>query len=345
MWVGNLQAQYVGTGSSVFSFLDLPVSARQNALGGNNVSVRDGDISGAFMNPSLLGDMTDKVLQLNFAYYGTAMFGSAMFGYNFKDIPALQREATDRPERPNYFAAGIHYLDYGRMDYANEHGTKQNARFGAKDILIQAMYARPLSYGFTVGATLKPVISVYERYTSFALGADIGAHYQMPDSTLQIGLALRNIGWQLKGFYSEENGQMREMLPINLELGINYRVAHAPLRFGLTIHNLQQWNLGYEMTNQTQEMKNVAWYDMLFRHTIWSLDIVPKSERFYLTVSYNHRRRMELTLKDQRSLAGFALGAGVRIYKFRVGFAFSQLTKSNYTYQVSLSTDINSFLK
>jgi hypothetical protein len=62
-------------------------------------------------------------------------------------------------------------------------------------------------------------------------------------------------------------------------------------------------------------------------------------------VSYNHRRRAEMQLADQRSLAGFALGGGVRIYKLRLGFAFSQLTKSSYVYQASLSFDIQSMLK
>ena len=79
-----------------------------------------------------------------------------------------------------------------------------------------------------------------------------GVHFQLKDSTLQIGLALKNIGWQLKGFYSDESGQRLEMLPINLELGINYRVKHAPLRFSLTIHNIQRWDLGYSLLNETE---------------------------------------------------------------------------------------------
>ena len=80
---------------------------------------------------------------------------------------------------------------------------------------------------------------------------------------------------------------------------------------------------------------------MMFRHTVFAIDIVPKSEKFYLTLSYNHRHRAELQLKDQRSLAGFGLGAGVRIKMLRVGFALSQYTKSNLSYMASLSLDIN----
>ena len=319
-----VSAQIKGAGSSVFHFLNLPASARLNALGGENVSISDDDISMAFMNPALLTAHTDKVLQLNYAYYlaGT-MFGSVMYGHNYKE---------------NYFAAGIHYLDYGQMAYADEFGNLLGTTFTAKDICVNLMYARQLGPQFRVGATLKPIFSVYEQYNSFALGADIGGHFQTEDSTFQMGLALRNIGWQLKSFYEEDYGQHTEMLPLNLELGLNYRLAHAPLRFSLTIHNMQHWNIA-------PAGEEVKWFDMLFRHTIWAVDIVPKSEKFYLTVSYNHRRQAEMNITNVRSMAGLGLGLGMKIYKFRLGFAMSQYTKSNFTYQVSLSTDINSFLK
>ena len=319
-----VSAQIKGAGSSVFHFLNLPASARLNALGGENVSISDDDISMAFMNPALLTAHTDKVLQLNYAYYlaGT-MFGSVMYGHNYKE---------------NYFAAGIHYLDYGQMAYADEFGNLLGTTFTDKDICVNLMYARQLGPQFRVGATLKPIFSVYEQYNSFALGADIGGHFQTEDSTFQMGLALRNIGWQLKSFYEEDYGQHTEMLPLNLELGLNYRLAHAPLRFSLTIHNMQHWNIA-------PAGEEVKWFDMLFRHTIWAVDIVPKSEKFYLTVSYNHRRQAEMNITNVRSMAGLGLGLGMKIYKFRLGFAMSQYTKSNFTYQVSLSTDINSFLK
>lgn len=340
-----VRAQYLGSGTSAFAFMDLPVSSRMNALGGANVSVRDGELSMAMNNPALLGTMTDMVLQLNYAYYlpGT-MFGSALYCHNF-GRSAIEHH-PEEPDKPNYFAVGIHYLDYGHMEYADSEGKRTGGSFGARDVLIQAMYARQLGPHFTVGVTLKPVMSFYESYSAFALGADVGAHFQLRDSTFQLGLCLQNIGWQLKGFYSDEGGQVREMLPLNLQLGLNYRFKHAPIRLGLTIHNMQSWYLNYERTNLTaEELNDIGWADMMFRHTIFFIDIVPKSERFYLTVSYNHRRRAEMHLADQRSIAGFAFGAGVRIYKFRLGFAMSQATKSNFTYQVSLALDINSLLK
>ena len=352
-------AQVSNAGRSVFSFMSLPASSRLNALGGSNVSLSDGDVSMSMCNPALLHNETDKVLQLNFSYYlpGT-MFGSVLYGHNFKEAKGLApkadeaAEAAGRPEKPNYFAAGIHYLDYGNMPYADENGNLTGGTFGARDILIDVMYARQLHPCWKVGVSLKPVYSIYESYSSFAIGADIGAHFQTPDSSFQMGLVLQNIGWQLKGFYSAEGGSNHEMLPLNLQLGLTYRVKHAPLRFHMQIHNMQTWYLNYEWTSLDKSpttgdiiSHDIPWYDMMFRHTIFSIEVVPKSERFYIALSYNHRRRAELNLIDQRSLAGFSLGAGVRIKQVRLGFAISQLTKSNFSYQAGLTLDINSLLK
>ena len=348
-------AQVSNAGRSVFSFMSLPVSSRINALGGSNVSLSDGDVSMGMCNPALLTGSTDKVLQLNYSYYlpGT-MFGSVLYGHNFGNSKAQPRYQgkDDEFEKPNYFAVGVHYLDYGKMQYADQDGNLTGGSFGARDILIDVMYARQLHPCWKVGVTLKPVYSIYEAYSSFAIGADVGAHFQLPDSTLQIGLVLQNIGWQLKGFYSEEGGSNHEMLPLNLQLGLSYRVKHAPLRFHLQIHNMQTWYLNYEWTSRDISPTkgeplphDVKWYDMMFRHTIWTIEVTPKSEKFYIALSYNHRRRAELNLVDQRSLAGFSLGAGVRIKQVRVGFAVSQLTKSNFSYQGSLTLDINSMMK
>lgn len=317
---------YGQSGRAVFSWLELPYSARHNALGGANVSQSYGDLSTALNNPALLSGMTHDVLAMSYAHYGASMnFAGVAYGHNWGD---------------NYTAYAIHYLDYGKFAYGDEYGALSGLTFSARDFLIDVMYARQLGPMFRVGASLKPCYSSYESYSSFALGADVGGYFALPDSSLQIGLTLQNIGWQLKGFYSDELGQELYMMPLNLQLGLSYKVAHAPIRFSVTLHNMQRWNLNYGMANTT----DVKWYDMAFRHTVWAVDIVPKKDVFWLTLSYNHRRRMEMQLKDQRSLAGFALGAGLHIKSVRVGFAMSQYTRSNFTYQLTLTLDVKQLL-
>lgn len=334
-------------GSSVFALLNMPQSARMNSLGGQNVSLDDGELSMVGCNPSLLSDKTHMALELNYAYLMNGVnLGSALYSHNYEE---------------NRFAIGIHYLDYGTMEYADEYGNKLGATFSARDMFIDLIYSRQLGEYFKVGVALKPVYSIYESYTSFSLGADVGGHFQTRDKAFQLGLSLQNIGWQLKKFYAD--GGKRAMLPLNLQLGLNFRFKHAPIRLGMTIHNMQRWNLGYEtngkstyvlgskkgMTSEewalAQDNGAVMWYDMMFRHTIFFLDIVPKSDKFYLTLSYNHRRRAELGIKDIRSFAGFAVGAGLNIKQVRLGVAFTQYTKGQYIYQASLTLDINSLMK
>lgn len=331
-WAAGAMAQ---AGRSVFSFLELPYSARHNALGGINVSTSDGDLGMSLNNPALLCEETHNMLSLNYAYYGAAMnFASALYGYNWGH---------------NYTGYAIHYLDYGKFPYADEYGYQSGTTFSARDFLVEVLYARQLSHGLRIGAALKPVYSKYEVYSSFALGADVGAYYCIPDSSLQIGLTLQNIGWQLKGFYSDEYGQQLYPLPLNLQLGLSYKLTHAPLRFSLTLHNLQTWKLGYNGIEETwgdagKKTKD-TWYNMLFSHTVWAVDIVPKKDNFWLTLSYNHRRHSELTFRDNFSLAGFALGAGLHVKSVRVGVAAAQYTRSNFTFQTTLSLSMSELLK
>lgn len=318
-------------GNSAFAFLSMPMSARINMLGGSNVSLKEGTLSLALQNPALLDSLTDKTLELDYAYLMQGInLAAATYSHNYK---------------LNHFAAAIHYLDYGNMQYADLYGQRSGRTFSAKDIVLNLIYARQLGEMFSVGVNIKPIYSVYEHYFAFSLGADVGAHFQTKDHTLQIGIALRNIGWQLKGFHSDENGERKSKLPLNLEIGLNYRLKHAPLRFGITIHDMQTWNLQYQSQLTNNDNLNIKWYDMMFRHTIFFLDIVPKSNRFYLTLSYNHQIRQEMHLQDQRSFAGFAVGAGVRIKQFHLNFAFTQYMKGQFVYQVGLSTDIKQFIK
>lgn len=339
---------FAQSGASVFSFLGLPASARLNALGGSNVTLSDGNLTSAMCNPALLSDSTHMQVEIGYGYYGASQhFGAAAYGHNWG---------------MNYLSFGVHYLHYGTFQYADEYGNLPGTTFTAQDILIDIAYARQLGPMFTVGVSLKPVISAYEMYNSFGLGADVGGHFVLPGQGLEVGLALQNIGWQLKGFYTDGFGDSRlEMLPLNLQLGISYKLPHAPIRFSFTAHNLQRWNLDYQVANigtrrggervQYASTTNAKWYDMLFRHTIFAIDIVPKSNKFWITLSYNHRRRQELNLIDtganveQKSLAGFALGAGLNIKGVRVGVAASQYTRSNYTFQFSLALDMNKLIK
>lgn len=327
-------------GTGVYQFLNLPVSSRLAALGSANVSLHDNDINFAFENPALLTSETNNVIGLNMAnYLADIKFGSAVYGRNFGD--------------KNYLAIGIQYIDYGTFQEATDLNVLTGQTFTAKDLALNIMYARPISKQFTVGVTLKPVYSAYEIYTSYGLAMDAGVSYNDSANLFSAGFVIKNLGTQFKGYYSDENGQHFEPLPFNIELGVSKKLDHAPLRFSLTLQNLQQWDLSYQSTNQpttditstlttTSTTKSIGFFDMAFRHAILAVEFVP-SKNFYLTMAYNDRREQEMSMSGFKSMAGFSFGGGIKLYKFQVGFGMTQFQVGNYAYQFSISTSLNEF--
>ena len=323
-------------GMGVYKFLDLPVSSRLAAMGGTNVSLRDNDLNFAFQNPALLTAETHNVVGLNMAnYLADIKFGSAVYGRTIKGN--------------NYIAVGIQYVDYGLFKETTDINDIIG-EFTAKDFAVSLIYARPITDRITVGATLKPVYSVYERYTSYGVAMDAGVNYSNPINFFSAGLVLRNVGTQFKGYYSDENGQHFEPLPFDIQLGLTKKLTHAPLRFSFTLHNLQQWDLNYQSTNQPTETfttttiptHKIGFIDMAFRHSIFALEFLP-TKSFYLIASYNHRRHQEMLMSGFKSMAGFSFGGGIKLYKFHVGFGMSQFQVGNYSYQFSLSTSLSEF--
>lgn len=321
-------------GKGVYQFLDLPVSSRLSALGGSNISIIDNDLNFAFNNPSLLTKETNNIIGLNMAnYLADIKFGSAMYGRNFGD--------------KNYFAIGIQYIDYGYFDGRNDINNT-TGEFSAQDMALNIVYSRPINNKINVGGTLKPIYSVYEKYTSYGIAMDLGANYNDISNLFSAGLVFRNIGTQLKGYYSDENGQHYEPIPFEIQLGITKKFTHAPIRISVTMCNLQQWDLSYNSTNQPAETltsssnNDIKFFDNLFRHSIIAFEFIP-SKSFYLTAAYNHRRQKELIMPGFKSMAGFSFGGGIKLYKFQVGFGTSKFQNGISSNQFSISTDLNQF--
>lgn len=322
-------------GRGVYRFLDLPISSRAAAVGGHNVSLRDNDVNFALMNPALLTEESHGVIGLNMANYLAGIkFGSAVYGHNL--------------DENNYLALGVQYIDYGNFSGYDELG-QYTEDFTAKDIALHLSYAHPLNENFTVGGTLKPIFSAYEKYSSVGIAMDFGVNYTQDLFTA--GLVVKNAGVQLKGYYSDINGQHREPLPFDIQLGVTKKFAHAPLRISITAHNLHRWDLAtYQTTNKTTTNfdgtiteKKISFLDMAFRHLVFGVEFVP-SDNFYVAAGYNHRRNRELSMDGFKSLAGFSFGAGIKLYQFQVGFGMTQFQTGNNAYQFSISTNLNEFV-
>lgn len=327
-------SSFVRSQTTVFSFLDLPVSSRMAALGGKNVSLNDTEVQFAMHNPALLNSSTHKMLGLSMSnYLADIQFGTALYGWS---------------KGKSHFAAGIQYVDYGTFKETTEFN-EILGEFSAREMAISLIYSRELTTNLTAGVALKPVYSVYERYSSYGVAVDVGLNYSDADKLLHAGMVFRNIGSQLKGYYAGEDGQNLEPLPFNIQVGVSRKLRHAPFRFSLTLHNLQRWDLNYIDNNDSRLdydradlISQTSWLDMAFRHAIFGVEFLP-NRNFYLAASYNHRRHRELRMEGFRSMAGFSFGGGVRVSRFQVGFSMSQFQVGNNAYQFSVATSLSEF--
>jgi len=330
---------YAQAGRGVYRFLDLPASSRIAALGGNNISMPDTDLNFSFQNPALLNAETHGMMGLNFAnYLADVNFGAAAFGWNFGER--------------NFMSFGILYIDYGKFLYRTPEnqspGGDVDIFFGAQELALHIMYARPLTERVTVGGTLKPIFSSFEQYTSFGVAMDLGVSYVNPDRLFSAGFVVRNIGHQITGYYSHEDGQHFEPLAFDIQLGITQRLRYAPLRFSLTLNNLHRWDLSYQITNMPSNTlipgdiddNSIGFVDMAFRRAIIGVEFVP-NENFYISVGYSHRRRQELSIAGARSMSGFSAGAGIRVRGFQAGFGILPFQTGLSTFHFSVSTSLN----
>ena len=332
-----LIAQPIG-GENIYEFLTLSPSARTTALGGSLISVSDDDVVLAALNPATLN--TDMHHQMSFnhnLYVAGISTGYAAYGFH-----ANKLETT--------FHAGLQYLSYGTFDAADEFG-QITGTFTASEYAFTLGAAHQLYDKLTVGANLKMITSQLESYNSFGLATDLGAFYQDSSGLFSVGLVLKNAGAQITTYNDE-----RESLPFDIQIGISRRLKHLPFRVSMTYHNLHQWNILYDDPNAEQssiflgefqpqtENRFGVFVDNLFRHLIFSGEfLLGKKENLRMRVAYNHFQRQELTVENFRSLAGFSMGLGIKVNRFRIeyGRAFNHLAGGMNHF--SISTNIKEF--
>jgi len=308
---GNTYAQ---PGGKAFQFLEVTNSARIAALGGDVVAIYDTDPELAYHNPSLLSRDMHHFLTLNYVNY----FAGVNYGY---------ATAAAKLGKKAAIAGGIHYLNYGKFQGADETG-RLTGSFRAADYSVNIMYSRPIDSLVTIGFTVKSIFSDLEMYNSTALAFDAGITYNNPESKFTAGLVLRNMGFQVDAYYPEGAG---EPLPFNIALGISQGLRYAPLTFYVVADHLEKWDLTYE-TEKEKENNNDPFtgesvkesgfddaFDKLMRHVQIGIEI-NVGNNIMLRTGYNYRHRQEMKIDTKPGMVGFSWGIGLKVSKFRISY-------------------------
>ncbi len=324
-------------GRHSFTFLEMPVSARVAAMGGNVAAIADDDINLGFKNPSLIQTGYDNTIAMNYVNYFTKVnYGSLQYANTFEKIGS--------------FMATLQFMDYGKFTYADEAGNTAGT-FGAQDYALVIGWGRVLSDRFSIGANMKLIYSYYESYNSFGMAVDVSGTYRSK-TDWTMSLVASNIGAQLSTYIPGE----RSPLPFNLQYVVTKRLKHVPFLFSVTYDHIEKWDMTYEdplnpsdgtdpITGEPQYKTGMAKFgDQLMRHFIVGGEIYI-GKNIVLRGGYNYRRRQELKLNEKPGMVGFSWGIGIRVYKFKINYSRSTYHLVGSPNYLSLIFDFSSFTK
>ncbi len=321
-------------GSRIYSFMELPYSARATALGSYQVAVWDNDLSNAYQNPSLLNPKMHNTWSLNVNnYVSDIQYGYIATAFNLNKNSIL--------------SLGVNYIDYGNLvlrdDIGNEQGT-----FKANENALNVTYSRAYKQ-FRYGANLKTIFSNLESYRSTALAFDLGGSYYDSTSGLGLAFSVLNIGTQISTYYGQT-----EAMPFEALFTISKKLQYAPFRFSLTLHDLQKFDLTYNDPNDESNQIDINtgkpiqrtfnFGDKLMRHVAVGTELL-FSENFNLRVGYNHQRRRELYIENKPATVGFSWGFMLKVKKINISYGSAKYHLSGNSNMFSISLNPNDFFR
>lgn len=304
-------------GTNVYPFLNIPASARQAALGGDAVSVRDYDVAFAAINPGLMNLDQDKMISFNYSnYLAGSQYGTLSY---VKDL-----------EEGHLIGFNARYMDYGKMPRTDE-SAQISGEFGAMDASVGMAYAYQFDDDFTIAGGANFITSKIDNYTSMAVTGTAGVTYHNKRSNETVALVFRNFGYQFKPF----NG-VRENVAFRVDLGYTRILDEFPLAFTITAHDLQKLNISQDFDSNGQEISSIR---KMADHLSFGVELFPQ-QSFNLRFGYNVKRGNELAVLDQRSFTGLSAGFGIKISSFRFDYAHVRYHNSTNVNMLGITLDL-----
>jgi len=114
--------------------------------------------------------------------------------------------------------------------------------------------------------------------------------------------------------------------------------------------NLQKMDLTYNDPNnvvkdpitgdETIVKESVA--NQILRHVVLGAEIAP-SKKFNMQLGYAFRRGYEMSLPTRRSTAGLTFGIGIKISKFRINYANTNMNVAGRMHHFGITTSLDDF--
>ncbi|MCS7249447.1 MAG: PorV/PorQ family protein [candidate division WOR-3 bacterium] len=191
---------FYDAGKTGANFLKLSIGARATAMGATYTAITD-DCDAIFYNPSTTG-----------------LFNSFDFSLMFLNLYNKINYSSLSTSLPiNNFSLGIGVSLLSFTDEKLIGPGKIVGKYSCNDILFLLNLSFNLYKKFALGTNLKYVASKYDNYYAYSLATDLGVIFKIFDN-LNLGASLLHLGTKRR-FIS-----YKEMLPLNLRIGISYKI-------------------------------------------------------------------------------------------------------------------------
>jgi hypothetical protein len=322
-------------GSNGFAFLNGNYSARSTAMGGKTISVYDNDLSLVNDNPAILNEKMNGMIHLN--------QGLLPAGINFGAVNYAIKTKI------GVFAPSVKYVNYGKFTETDETG-RVLGNFSATDFSIGTNFGRSINEVVHLGANFQFLGSNLASFSAYGLSLGFGVVMTHPNELISGGLSVRNIGFVFKEYTSNA----KTSLPIDVQAAFSFKLKHAPFRFSILGHRLNQWDIVYQdptlkptfdaLTGDTIPVPTVGFGEKLANHFNFQLELLA-SKSVQLRAGFDYHRRQQLKLVDRPGLAGFSFGVGLRFKKISFDYGFIVFSKAGQNHTLGISTQISDWLK
>jgi hypothetical protein len=289
--------------NTVYDFLRSDVSARAAALAGSFVTVVN-DPNVLFYNPASIGTLEQSS-------------GSVGFFKHLLDINSGYVSYGQEFEGIGHFGIGVIYTNYGSFTETDESDNTLGT-FNAADLAASVGYSNTLDENLYYGVALKFIHSSIADARSIGLATDLGILYHVPDTRLNLGASVRNLGKQLSAYV-----KTKEELPLDVSVGASIVPRGLPLLLNVNFHKLN------ESTDTFADR---------FRSFAVGGEFT-LSKVLQLRFGYNNEQRKDLQIESTSGLAGFSAGLGIMVSEYRIDYALSSLGQIGSLHRISVGTN------
>ena len=280
-------------GTTGFDFLRLTPTAREAAMGGAAVGSAPGPMGFWFSPAHAVSAESPRAAVGYLNYVAGIQTGSAAYS---------QPIGTDKG-----VGFGIVYLNSGSMKRTNERG-EELGTFGVSYANLNLSGGMRFGEELSVGVALQGLYGSIDTFFGLGLAGNVGATYRLPVEGLTAGLAVKNVGYQLRAFQSG-----RDPMPIDLGVGLGYEPNPA-LHLALDVHK--------PIDNRVNVRAGVEG---------WVADLLA------IRVGYTTEGIDLQSGGGEDILAGVTTGLGVRWHGYQLDYCFIPMVELGVAHRLSLA--------